>query len=660
MLNRKPKLILTAATAIIFVFGCFTRTDGVKQTDIKPLVGVFLSKHVHYKNFDRELSRKTMGNLLNFIDPGKYYFYKSDIAAFRIHEDQIGEYIENGKYGFITEIFTVYKKRFDESMTLINELLLLDYDFNKDEYIAVDREKTEYAADAADMRERWRKNIKLQLLNYLTAVKDVNEAKEKLRNKFRLNKKRVDEINESKMISTFVNAFSTALDPHSNYLTQEEHEDFMIQTKLKLEGIGVILRSEDGFALVESIIPGGPAAKLPAAIQLKPNDKIVAVAQKDGEPVDVIDMDLRDVVNLIRGKSGTTVRLTIFRKADESQKPVRMQIPIVREEIKLEDRAAKSDIYIMKYGGKEIKLGYIKLPTFYLDFDAAQKNDPAGKSSSIDVIREINKLKNLDVNAMVIDLRGNPGGALTEAVNVAGLFIDQGPVVKIVYRAQRMEVLSDDDPGIYYDGPLVVLIDRFSASASEIFAGAIKDYRRGIVIGPTATFGKGSVQEYNQLPSQKGAVKITTALFYQPGGTSNQLTGVAPDIIIPDISAAWDIGEEKLRHPLRWERIPSANFVPYRNYLSRDMIGTLQDQSRRRVSATKEFAELNERIASLKKLIATKEISLKEESNIEKHKVRDMEKQLKRENNHKIIDVKNDLFLREAFNIAAEYMERLQ
>jgi carboxyl-terminal processing protease len=223
-----------------------------------------------------------------------------------------------------------------------------------------------------------------------------------------------------------------------------------------------------------------------------------------------------------------------------------------------------------------------------------------------------------------------------------------------------MEVLSDDDPGIYYDGPLVVLIDRFSASASEIFAGAIKDYRRGIVIGPTATFGKGSVQEYNQLPSKKGAVKITTALFYQPGGTSNQLTGVTPDIIIPDISAAWDIGEEKLRHPLRWERIPSANFVPYRNYLNRDMVGTLQDQSRRRVAATKEFAELNERIASLKKLIATKEISLKEESNIEKHKVRDMEKQLKRENNHKIIDVKNDLFLREAFNIAAEYMERLQ
>lgn len=260
-------------------------------------------------------------------------------------------------------------------MALFNELLKLEYDFNKDEYIAVDREKIDYPANHAEMRERWRKNIKLQLLNYLTAVKDVNEAKEKLRNKYRLNKKRVDEIDESKMISTFVNAFSTALDPHSNYLTQEEHEDFMIQTKLKLEGIGVILRSEDGFALVESIIPGGAAAKLPASLQLKPNDKIVAVAQKDGESIDVIDMDLRDVVNLIRGKSGTTVRLTIFRKADESQKPVRMQIPIVREEIKLEDRAAKSDIYIMKKDGREIKIGYIKLPTFYLDFDAAQKND---------------------------------------------------------------------------------------------------------------------------------------------------------------------------------------------------------------------------------------------------------------------------------------------
>jgi carboxyl-terminal processing protease len=601
-----------------------------------------------------------MSNLLNFIDPGKYYFYKSDIAGFVAHENKLGEYIENGKYGIIFDIFTLYKKRFDESMALFNELLALDYDFNKDEYIAVDREKIDYPASPDEMRERWRKNIKLQLLNYLTTVKDVNEAKEKLRNKNRLNKKRVDEIDESKMISTFVNAFSTALDPHSNYLSQEDHEDFMIQTKLKLEGIGVILRSEDGFALVESIIPGGAAAKLPAAIQLKPNDKIVAVAQKDGESVDVIDMDLRDVVNLIRGKSGTTVKLTIFRKADESQKPVRMQIPIVREEIKLEDRAAKSDIYIMKKAGREIKIGYIKLPTFYLDFDAAQKNDPGGKSSSIDVIREINKLSNLNISAMVVDLRGNPGGALTEAVNVAGLFIDQGPVVKIVYRTQRTEVLSDDDPGIYYDGPLVVLIDRFSASASEIFAGAIKDYRRGIVIGPTATFGKGSVQEYNQLPSKKGAVKITTALFYQPGGTSNQLTGISPDIIIPDISAVWDIGEAKLRNPLAWEKIPSASFIPYRNYLNREVIGTLQEQSKKRVAGMKEFTDLNEKITSLKKLIATKEISLKEEANIEKHKVRDMEKQLKRENNNKVIDVKNDLFLREAFNITAEYIERIQ
>jgi len=660
MLNKKHKITLTSITVIALIFGCFSRTDGVKQTDIKPLVGVFLSKHVRYQSMDQELSRKTMSNLLNFIDPGKYYFYKSDIAGFAAHENKLGEYIENGKFGLIFDVFTLYKKRFNESMTLFNELLKLEYDFNRDEYIAVDREKIDYPANHAEMRERWRKNIKLQLLNYLTAVKDVNEAKEKLRNKYRLNKKRVDEIDESKMISTFVNAFSTALDPHSNYLTQEEHEDFMIQTKLKLEGIGVILRSEDGFALVESIIPGGAAAKLPASLQLKPNDKIVAVAQKDGESIDVIDMDLRDVVNLIRGKSGTTVRLTIFRKADESQKPVRMQIPIVREEIKLEDRAAKSDIYIMKKDGREIKIGYIKLPTFYLDFDAAQKNDPAGKSSSIDVIREINKLTNLEISAMVVDLRGNPGGALTEAVNVAGLFIDQGPVVKIVYRTQRTEVLSDDDPGIYYDGPLVVLIDRFSASASEIFAGAIKDYRRGIVVGPTATFGKGSVQEYNQLPSKKGAVKITTALFYQPGGTSNQLTGIAPDIIIPDISAVWDIGEDKLRHSLKWEKIPSASFIPYRNYLNREMIGTLQEQSKRRVAGMKEFSDLNERIASLKKLIATKEISLKEESNIEKHKVRDMEKQLKRENNNRVIDIKNDLFLREAFNITLEYIDRIQ
>lgn len=645
---------------ILFIFGCFSRTDGLKQSDIKPLIAVFLSRHVQYHSFNDELSKKTLNNLISYIDPGKYYFYKKDVDHFQAYDTKIDDLVESGKYTILFEIFDLYKKRFNENMTLFDELLKLDYDFNKDETIIVDSDKIEFASTKQDMRERWRKNIKLQLLNYLTAVNNISEAKDKLRKKYSLNKKRIAEIDESRMISVFINAFSTALDPHSNYLSQEEHEDFMISTKLKLEGIGVLLRSDDGFVIVESIIPGGAAAKLPAQLQLKPNDKIVAVAQHDDDPVDVIDMDLRDVVKLIRGKTGKIVRLTILRKDEVSNKQIRMIIPIAREEVKLEDRAAKSDVYTIKRADRDMRIGYIKLPSFYLDFDAAQKNDPSAKSSSTDVIKQINKLKNLGIDGMIIDLRGNPGGALTEAVNLAGLYIDQGPVVKIKDGNNNIESMNDEDPGVYYDGPLVVLIDRFSASASEIFAGAIKDYRRGIIIGPSSTFGKGSVQTYNPLPSKKGAVKITTALFYQPGGTSNQLNGIMPDITIPDISTVWDIGEYKMRYPLKWEKISSGNFVPYRNYVNKSILSSLENNSSARIAGSKNFIELNKKIASFKKIMNTKEISLKEEASIEKHKIKDMEKQIKRENNERLIDVENDLFLRESFNITSDYVELIK
>jgi carboxyl-terminal processing protease len=657
MTTRKQKIALSAFTIIVLVFGCFKRTDGLKQSDIKPLASIFLAKHVRYHSIDADISRRTVANLVNSIDPGKYYFYKNDIAGLAAFEGKIGDMIESGAYDPVFNIFVLYKKRFAETMDLMEELLKLEYDFTKDESIIVDSDKIDYPATPGEMKERWRKNIKLQLLNYLSAVKDIGEAKEKLRNKYRITKKRVDEIDSERMIAIFINSFSTALDPHSNYLTQEEHEDFMISTKLKLEGIGVLLRSEDGFVIVESIIPGGAAAKLPAEMQLRPNDEIVAVAQGEDESVDVIDWDLREVVKLIRGKTGKVVKLSILRKTGENNKQVRMVIPIVREEIKLEDRAAKSDVHRVKRQGSAITIGYVKLPSFYLDFDAVQRNDPKAKSSSRDMILQINKMKSLRIDGMVLDLRGNPGGALTEAVDLAGLFIDQGPVVKIKDGDNRTEVMSDEDPGIYYDGPLVVLVDKFSASASEIFAGAIKDYRRGILLGPGPTFGKGSVQTYNPLPAKKGAVKITTALFYQPGGTSNQLSGILPDILVPDISSVWEIGEDRLRYPIKWERIRSETFIPYRNYVTEGVVGTLRRNSSARIANSKEYAGLAEKILSLRTKLQSKEISLKEESVIEKHRMEDIERQREKGDGEKLIDLENDLFLKEAFDITADYID---
>lgn len=657
---RNQRITVSFMTLIILIFGCFDKTNGLKQTDIKPLVSRFLTRHVQYHELNDELSKRTFRNYIKYLDPGKYYFYDMDVKKFSVYEEEIDAFIDSGNYDIIFDIFDLYKKRFKENNKLFKELITNKYDFNKDENIQTDRDKIGYPVNKNDMKERWRKNIKLQLLNYISIVKDIKKAKEKLLKKYSLQEKRVEEMNYEKVIAIFVNAFSTALDPHSNYLTQEDHEDFMISTKLKLEGIGALLRSEDGFVKVESIIPGGAASKLPEVLKLKPNDKIIAVAQGSEEPVDVIDMDLREVVKLIRGKKGTEVRLTIIREAEVTGKQSRLEIPIIREEIKLEDRAAKSDIYTFKNNKKEIKIGYIKLPSFYRDFDAIQDNKPDAKSSSTDVIYHINTLSNKGIHGMVIDLRGNPGGALDEAINLAGIFIDQGPIVQIKYSNEYVEELRDKIPDVYYNGPIVVLIDKFSASASEIFAGAIKDYKRGIIIGPSSTFGKGSVQSYEVLSNKKGAIKITTALFYQPAGTSNQVNGIYPDITVPDISSIWEIGESKLKYPITWEKLKRSHYKPYNTYMNRKIVNTLKAHSDKRIRTDKKFKALIEKIHKLKKKISNKTISLKEESKLEEQKLKQIEKNIKREREEKIIDIERDVFLQEAFHITAEYIMLLQ
>lgn len=662
MLNRKNKIFISFTVITFLIFACQRNTSGLKQSDIKPLISVFLAKHVEYHEFNDDTSRKTLNNLISFLDPGKYYFYDSDIESFLKHKDKLDDYVEDGNYTLIFEIQKVYNTRFAENLQLFNELIKLNYDFNKDESIIIDSDKINWARTREEMKERWRKNIKLQLLNRLSIEKNIDESKEKLKKKYDLVKKRIDEIDEKKMISIFINAFSTALDPHSNYLTQEEHEDFMISTKLKLEGIGVLLKSEDGYISVESIIPGGAAAKLPDNLKLKPNDKIVAVAQADSEPVDVIDMDLRDVVNMIRGKKGTTVKLTIIRAVDIDNSQPRMIIPITREEIKLEDKSAKSEVYTLKKKNKsEVKIGYIKLPSFYLDFDAVQENNPQGKSSSRDIIYQINKLVSSKVDGMIIDLRGNPGGALTEAINIAGMFIDEGPVVQILAEGDNIDVMEDRDPGSYYEGPMVVLIDKFSASASEIFAGAMKDYGRGIIVGATNTFGKGSVQTYNVLADNNGAMKITTALFYQPEGTSNQLNGISPDIVVPEITSIWDMGEDKLTNALQWKKIKKSDFKPYKKYINTKILSSLKNLSSARINLDKKFKDLVQKIKDLKEKQKEKTISLKEQANIEDQKQKDLERMQKNEENpDKLIDVENDIFLKEAFNITSDYIDMLK
>ncbi len=654
------KRFVTFVIITLVIFGCIKSTSGLKQEDIEPLTAVFLTRHIKYNQFTNEISERTLSNLINYLDPGKNYFYKNDVDSFMVHKFDIDDYVNTYNYSFILQIMETYKKRFHENIILVKEIIGGDFDFNKDESIVIDSEKLDYPKTKEEMKGRWKQTIKLLLLNQLSSNKDIKIAKEKLRKKYYLSEKRIDEISKEKMLAIFLNSFTTALDPHTNYLTQEEHEEFQISTNLKLEGIGVLLRSEDGFVTVESIMPGGPAAKLPKELQLKPDDKIVAVGQANEEPSDVIDMALNDVVKLIRGKKSTVVKLTILRPAGENSKQQRLIIPIVREEIKLEDKAAKSDVYPLKKDGREVRIGYISLPSFYMDFDAVNMNDPGAKKSSSDMKIQINKLKSKGVNGMVIDLRGNPGGALNEAVNIAGMFIDEGPVVQILVGKTNIEVMEDKDPGVYYDGPIVLLVDKFSASASEILAGAMKDYKRGIVIGPSSTFGKGTVQTYNALPGKNGAMKITTAIFYQPGGSSNQLYGIEPDIIIPDISAAWDIGESKLRNPLKWEKIGRAKYTENAGYINSGLVSTLKDLSSKRIGSSREFAELEKKVKLLISRRKEKSISLKEQSKLENQEMKDIEKKEKKSRaDNKLIDLENDLFLKEAFNVTYDYIKMI-
>ena len=635
---------------VFIVFSCFKKSEGLKHSDVQYLIGQVLSVHAQYNELDDELSKRILSNYIDTLDYGKYYFYQSDISEFSKHEKHFDDYITIGDFRAVYEIFNVYKKRYDEAMEIFDELLKADYDFQVDETIITDRRNVPFAANKDDMRERWRKNIKLQLLNYISAGKDINEAKQKLQKKYQLAKKRLEEINNDKLMDIFLNSVTTALDPHTNYLSYEDSQDFDISMKLKLEGIGVRLRSEDGFVIVESIITGGAADKLPDELKLKPNDKIMAVAQGNGDPVDVIDMDLKDVVKLIRGEKGTKVTLTILRESVNGDKPQRLKVPIVREEIKLEDSEVKYSVHSMDRDGHDFKIGYIKLPSFY-------KDDDSGKSSSGDTKAAIENLKKEHVNLIVLDLRGNPGGRLDEAVEIAGLFIDEGPVLQVMNKNNPPRIYYDNDPAIYYSGPLVVLIDRFSASASEILAGALKDYKRALIIGASNTFGKGTVQSYSELRRNMGAIKITTHIFYQPGGTSNQLNGIAPDILVPDMSSIWDISEAESKYPLKWQRIDPANFKKY-NMLNESLVKSLKSISEKRTSAG-EYAELRKKIKEFSAKIKKKEISLREEADLSRKRDKEIEESIRQEHDKKIVDLKKDLFLREAFNLGIDYIERI-
>jgi len=632
---------------------------------VRLLTQYYFKMHFTYTEFNDELSKRSLDLFLRAWDPGKLYFLQSDIERFeRDYATQIDDAVSRADCKFIDDIVGTYGKRFEDRQAGINQAIAANHDFTVDEYMEVDRKKLPWAKTTEELTDRWRKRVKFQIIQLRETITDVAKVRDKMTKRMELIRKRHKETNSDQVMGIFLNAFASSLDPHSDYMGPDELEDFRINTRLSLEGIGAVLRSEDGFTTIQSLVPGGAAAK---SGQIKVDDKIIAVSQVKESPVDVIDMDLRDVVKLIRGKQGTEVKLTIVR--EEKGANVQLQVVLKRQKVQLTDRAAKSSLKLVQVGegpgSKTMKIGVVTLPSFYMDFEGRQNKQKDYKSSSVDMLREIEALKKQGAEAFVVDLRNNGGGSLDEAINVSGLFIKSGPVVQIRGSDGSSFVQEDKDPNVAWDGPLVVMINRQSASASEIFAGAIQDYGRGLIVGDTHTFGKGTVHNLNDVSDKLGAVKVTISKFYRPSGSSTQLRGVESDVIFPDLMDEIELGEKFYDYALPWEKIKDSDFKAL-NLVS-PFVKRLKESSATRVATDPGFKIIAEDIKIYKEgEVDRSRISLKEKS--AKEKAAEKEKMEKRAGRKKSksseegldddmsLPLVDDFHLQEALKVTSDYV----
>lgn len=595
-MSSKFRGIRRIVFSFVAIFLGTTNAQALICTDVRDLVGVYFKMHFSQNQFDDELSQRTLDSLLRAWDPGKAYFLQSDIDKLNGEfGKELKKQIMSGQCTAISTIFNLYSKRFADRQKSIVKLIKDKHDFSVEEYLVTDRKQLQWAKTEEELIDRWRKRVKFQLLQLKKSLKgDLESARAKLTKRYSLAAKTQNELTGDDVFAIFLNAFSTSLDPHTEYMSVEQLEDFRIQTSLSLEGIGAVLRSEDGFTNVQSLVPGGAAAK---GGLLKVDDKIIAVAQGTETPVDVIDMDLREVVKMIRGTGGTEVRLTVIRETEKGSENI--VIPIVREKVELTDRAAKSRVYKLKIAeGKEetYKIGYLHLPSFYIDFQGRQAKNAEYTSSSRDMMHELEKLNKEGIQALVVDLRSNGGGSLDESIKAAGLFFDSGPVVQVRDMGNPPQVNEDTDGKTYFSGPMLVMINRQSASASEIFAGAIQDYGRGLIIGDLHTFGKGTVQNLNDVGARLGAIKVTISKFYRPSGSSTQLKGVESDIVLPSFSDQLDIGEEFYDYALPWDKTTTAKYKSF-NYVQ-PYVQALKKASSTRIESDEGYKKL---VADIKK-----------------------------------------------------------
>jgi carboxyl-terminal processing protease len=513
---------------------------------VPALMQAFLRTHVTNPTASSDLNTKIASQFVKRVDPSKTILLQSDVDNI---QPSVIRFMENQRDPDCSDIDAVKAlliTRSQDQLTYAKAVLVDNYKLVETAEIVLDPEKRQFPKTAAEAKDRQLTQIHFQISNYLMTDMKLPETRKQLVHRYELAVKRMQELSSSDLYDYLVNAMALALDPHSSYLSPEAMEDFQINMRLSLEGIGASLSPEDGYTVIQELIPGGAAAR---SKLLQPKDKIIAVGQNaDGTREHVLDLDLRDVVRKIRGKAGTTVRLSILRTGKEAE---RFNINLVRSKVNLEDDAAKIEYYDRKVDGKIKKFARLELPSFYGD------NTLQERSCSKDVAKLLEAAKKKKIDGLILDLSQNGGGRLEEAVRIAGLFIRKGNIVATKDSRKEVQTLDDTDAKVQYSGPLVVLISRLSASASEIVAGALQDYKRAVIFGADHTFGKGSVQAVLDLQNNFGAIKVTTGIFYIPGGNSTQHRGVVSDVTVPNIYSTDDLGEKYLDYSLKPDAIAS-------------------------------------------------------------------------------------------------------
>jgi len=612
------------------------------QVKVSKLVTTFLSRY-HYSKvqLNDSVSAKIFDDYLSSLDNNKLYFLQSDIDVFELNRYNFDDFILTAKLQPAFDIFNVFKKRLNIRMQKVFKQIDNWFDFSKDEYVVLDREDAKWAVTDSELDDIWRKRLKNDALNLLLTGKEVDDIKDVLKKRYSRYHKALLQYKSEDVFQLYMNSYSSVVDPHTNYFSPISSENFKINMSLSLEGIGAQLTPDGDYTKVAKIIPGGPAAK---GKELGENDKIVAVAQADtGEFVDVIGWRLDDVVQLIRGDKGTLVRLSVL-KADAGLDMPPVEIKIVRDKVKLEEQAAQKEIINIDENGVSFKLGVIDIPAFYIDFEGKRKGEADYKSTTRDVKKLVKELKEENVDGIIVDLRNNGGGSLEEAIDLTGLFIEDGPVVQVRQMDGKIELGEDPDSDIDYTGPLAVLVNRFSASASEIFAGAIQDYGRGLIIGEN-TFGKGTVQNlidlkrYIPTPQDDlGQLKLTIAKFYRVTGSSTQHKGVVPDISFPSALPADEYGESSYESALPWDMIRTSQFKKYSD-LSKD-IPKLVSRHETRITSDPEFKYLLEDIAEMKEIRKQKSYTLNETKRKQEREEREAIKKKREEERKKLSGLK--------------------